>query len=122
MLAGNYFSITCFYREMPYVKSNLFDNFELMSDLKLFSACNYYNENTKEIDFLYSSYYITLDSCLSAEGLNMIHVIYFPTHLFISNHLFNYLLELRQETPRKERGETNLEYIFNKMLQKTTNH
>lgn len=117
LLAGNYFNITCFYRETPFVRPSLFDNFELMSDLKLFSACNYYNENTKEIDFLYSSHYITLDSCLSAEGLNMIHVIYFPT-----NHLFNYLLELRQERPKKERGETNLEYIFNKMLQKTTNH
>lgn len=117
LLAGNYFDTTCFYRETPYVGSSLFDNFELMSDLKLFSAYNYYNENTKEIDFIYSSYYITLDSCLSAEGLNMIHVIYFPT-----NHLFNYLLELRQERPKKERGETNLKYIFNKMLQKTTNH
>lgn len=117
LLAGNYFNIACFYRETSYVRSSLFHNFELMSDFKLFSACNYYNENTKEIDFLYSSHYITLDSCVSAEGLNMIHVIYFPT-----NHLFNYLLELRQERPKKERGETNLEYIFNKMLQKTTNH
>lgn len=117
LLAGNYFSITCFYRETPYVRSSLFDNFELMSDLKLFSACNYYNKNTKEIDFLYSWHYIILDSCLSAKGLNMINVIYFPT-----SHLFNYLLELRQERPKKERGDTNLEYIFNKMLQKTTDH
>lgn len=117
LLAGNYFNIACFYREISYVRSSLFHNFELMSDFKLFSACNYYNENTKEIDFLYSSHYITLDSCVSTEGLNMIHVIYFP-----ANHLFNYLLELRQERPKKERGETNLEYIFNKMLQKTTNH
>lgn len=84
-----------------------------MSDVKLFSACNYYNENTEEIDFLYSSDYITLDSCLSAKGLNIINVIYFPT-----DHLFNYLSELRQERPKNKRGETNLEYIFNKMLQK----
>lgn len=88
-----------------------------MSDLKLFSACNYYNENTKEIDFLYSSHYITLDSCLSAEGLNMIHVIY-----FLTNHLFNYLLELGQERPKTERGETNPRCISNKILQTTTNH
>lgn len=116
-LAGSKSNITCSCREAPYVRSSLFDNFELMSDLKLFSDCNYYNENTKEIDFLYSSHYIALDFCLSAEGLNMIHVIYFPT-----NHLFNYLLELRQERPKKERGETDLECTFNKMLQTTTNH
>lgn len=89
LLAGSYSNITSSCREAPYVRSSLFANFELMSDLKLFSACNYYKENTEEIDFLYFSHYITLDSCLSAEGLNMIHVIYFPT-----NHLFNYLLEL----------------------------
>lgn len=74
-------------------------SFELMSDLKLFSAYNYCNENTKEIDFLYSSHYITLDSCLCAEELNMIHVIYFPT-----NHLFNYLLNLGRKT-KKMKGE-----------------
>lgn len=116
-MTGSYSNIACSCREVPYVRSSLFANSELMSDLKLFSACNYYNENTKEIDFLYSSHYITLDSCLSAKGLNMIHVICFPT-----NHLFNYLLELRQEKPKKERGETNPEYIFNKMLQTTANH
>lgn len=74
-------------------------SFELMSDLKLFSEYNYYNENTKEIDFLYASHYITLDSCLSAEELNMIHVIYFPT-----NHLFNYLLNLGKKD-QKRKGE-----------------
>lgn len=78
----------------------------LHCDLKLFSACNYYNENTKEIDSLYSSHYITLDSCPSAKGLNMIHVIY-----FLTNHLFNYLLELEQKRPKKERGGQPTVYV-----------
>lgn len=116
-LAGSCSNITCSCAKAPRFRSSLFANFELMSDWKLFSACNYYNENTRAIVFLYSSHYITLDSCLSAEGLNMIRVICFPT-----NHFFNYLLQLRQERPKKEMGETNVEYMFNKILQTTTNH